>query len=132
MNYSDTGKWVKDNDNPNKVTKIGHFLRKSRIDEFPQLLSILKGDISLIGPRPDITDLGERLQNEIPFYLIRYAIKPGLSGWAQTMQDKPPQTVEETRMRLQYDLYYIKNRSIILDLIIILRTVRTFLSRTGM
>ncbi len=132
MNHSDTGKWIKQADNTNKVTRIGHFLRKSRIDEFPQLLSILKGDISLIGPRPDITDLGEKLQNEIPFYLIRYAIKPGLSGWAQTMQDKPPQTVEETRMRLQYDLYYIKNRSIILDVIIILRTVRTFLSRTGM
>ena len=132
MTYSDNGKWVKDGDNPNKVTTVGYILRKTRIDELPQLLSILKGEISLIGPRPDIIDLGERLTNEIPFYLIRYAIKPGLSGWAQIMQDKPPQTIEETRVRLQYDLFYIKNRSIILDLIIILRTVRTLLSRTGM
>ena len=132
MTYSDSGKWVKEEDNPNKITKIGYFLRKTRLDELPQLLSILKGEISLIGPRPDIIDLGERLTNEIPFYLIRYAIKPGLSGWAQIMQDKPPQTIEETRVRLQYDLYYIKNRSLILDLIIILRTIRTLLSRTGM
>lgn len=132
MTYSDNGKWVKDNDNPNRVTKIGYILRKTRIDELPQLLAILKGDISLIGPRPDIIDLGERLTNEIPFYLIRYAVKPGLSGWAQTMQDKPPQSLEETRMRLQYDLYYIKNRSLVLDILIILRTVRTLLSRTGM
>ena len=131
MTYSDNGKWIKEEDNPNKITKIGYLLRKSRIDELPQLLSILKGEISLIGPRPDIIDLGEKLTNEIPFYLIRYAIKPGLSGWAQIMQDKPPQTIEETRVRLQYDLYYIKNRSLILDLIIILRTVRTLLSRTG-
>ncbi len=132
MTYSDNGKWVNDNDNNNKVTSIGYILRKSRIDELPQLLSILKGEISLIGPRPDIIDLGEKLTNEIPFYLIRYAIKPGLSGWAQIMQDKPPQTTEETRVRLQYDLYYIKNRSLILDIIIILRTIRTLLSRTGM
>lgn len=131
MAYSDSGKWVKDQDNPNKVTRIGMILRKSRIDELPQLLSILKGDISLIGPRPDIIDLGEKLNSEIPFYMIRYAIKPGLSGWAQTMQDSPPQTLEETRMRLQYDLFYIKNRSFILDLIIILRTIRTLISRTG-
>ena len=132
MTYSDAGKWVKDSDNPNKITRIGYLLRKTRIDELPQLLSILRGDISLIGPRPDIIDLGEKLTHEIPFYLIRYAVKPGLSGWAQTMQDKPPQTVEETRLRLQYDLYYIKNRSLVLDLIIILRTIRTLLSRTGM
>lgn len=131
MTYSDNGKWVKDQDNPNKVTNIGLILRKSRIDELPQLLSILKGDISLIGPRPDIIDLGEKLNNEIPFYMIRYAIKPGLSGWAQTMQDNPPQTLEETRLRLQYDLFYIKNRSFILDFIIILRTIRTLISRTG-
>ena len=132
MNFADSGKWVKDEDNPNKVTRIGYYLRKTRIDELPQLLAILKGDISLIGPRPDIIDLGEKMTNEIPFYLIRYAVKPGLSGWAQTMQDTPPQTIEETRLRLQYDLYYIKNRSLILDLIIILKTIRTLLSRTGM
>ena len=93
---------------------------------------MLRGDISLIGPRPDIVDLGNKMAQEIPFYMIRYSVQPGLSGWAQTLQEKPPQSVEETRVRLMYDLFYIKNRSIILDFIILLRTVRAVLMRSGM
>ncbi len=130
MRTSDNGVWITESSNP--VTRVGYFLRKTRIDELPQLWNILKGDISLIGPRPDISGLVGKLENEIPYYIIRYAIKPGLSGWAQIKQDKPPQSVLETKRRLAYDLYYIKNRSFILDLVITLRTIKTLLSRSGM
>lgn len=132
MSNDDEGVWLKEKGNKNRVTKIGHFLRKSRIDELPQVVNVLRGDISLIGPRPDIVDLGNKMAAEIPFYMIRYSVKPGLSGWAQTLQDKPPQSVEETRVRLMYDLFYIKNRSLLLDIIILLRTIRTILMRSGM
>ena len=132
MSGDDGGVWLKEKGNKNKVTKIGYFLRKSRIDELPQVINVLRGDISLIGPRPDIVDLGNKMAGEIPFYMIRYSVKPGLSGWAQTLQEKPPQSVEETRVRLMYDLFYIKNRSLLLDLIILLRTIRTVLMRQGM
>ncbi len=130
MRANENGVWIAES--PNPVTRVGYFLRKTRIDELPQLWNILKGDISLIGPRPDISGLVGKLENEIPYYIIRYAIKPGLSGWAQIKQDKPPQSVVETKRRLAYDLYYIKNRSFILDLVIALRTIRTLLSRSGM
>jgi lipopolysaccharide/colanic/teichoic acid biosynthesis glycosyltransferase len=132
MSNDDGGVWLKEKGNKNKVTKIGYFLRKSRIDELPQVINVLRGDISLIGPRPDIVDLGERMEREIPFYMIRYSVSPGLSGWAQTLQEKPPQSVEETKIRLMYDLFYIKNRSLLLDSIILLRTIRTLLMRSGM
>ncbi len=132
MSGDDGGVWLKEKGNKNKVTKIGYYLRKSRIDELPQVVNVLRGDISLIGPRPDIVDLGNKMAQEIPYYMIRYSVKPGLSGWAQTLQEKPPQSVEETKIRLMYDLFYIKNRSLILDFVILLRTVRTILMRSGM
>lgn len=132
MSDDDGGVWLKEKGNKNRVTKIGYYLRKSRIDELPQVLNVLRGDVSLIGPRPDIVDLGNKMAQEIPFYMIRYSVSPGLSGWAQTLQDKPPQSVEETRVRLMYDLFYVKNRSILLDIIILLRTTRTLLMRSGM
>jgi lipopolysaccharide/colanic/teichoic acid biosynthesis glycosyltransferase len=130
MNTSDSGVWLPESEN--KVTRVGHFLRKSRIDELPQALAIIKGDMSLIGPRADIIGLGHRLEKEIPYYTIRTVITPGLTGWAQVNQEKPPQTVEETKTRLTYDLFYIKHRSLTLDLVIALRTLRTILSREGM
>lgn len=129
MRGSDAGKWVTDKDD--RVTKTGRFLRRSRIDELPQLWNIVRGDISLIGPRPDIVSLGKKLAGELPYYTVRNLIKPGLSGWAQIKQDIAPQSLEETRERLAYDLYYLKNRSFILDLTIALKTVKTLLSRTG-
>jgi lipopolysaccharide/colanic/teichoic acid biosynthesis glycosyltransferase len=132
MSNDDGGMWLKEKGNKNKVTKIGYYLRKSRIDELPQVVNVLRGDISLVGPRPDIVDLGNRMAQEIPFYMIRYSVTPGLSGWAQTLQEKPPQSVEETKIRLMYDLFYIKNRSLLLDIIVLLRTVRTILIRSGM
>ena len=130
MKSSDGGKWLEANDN--RVTRVGYFLRKTRIDELPQVFSVLKGDLSLIGPRPDIESLGQYLENQLPFYRIRHLVPPGLSGWAQIKQDDPPQSLEENRLRLSYDFYYVKNRSLILDLAIALRTIAILLSRKGM
>ncbi len=120
----------------NEITKVGNVLRKTSIDELPQVWNILKGDMSLIGPRNDIEGLGHRLAEEIPYYNIRNFVKPGVSGWAQTHQyymgdNISPQSVEENRMRLSYDLYYVKNRSLMLDIEIALRTIKTLLSRFG-
>jgi len=121
--------WLNESDN--KVTRVGRFLRKTRLDEFPQVLAVLKGDLSLIGPRSDIIGLWKRLEKELPFYSVRTLVTPGLSGWAQIKQDKVPQSLEETRERLSYDLYYVKNRSLVLDLAIALRTIAILLSRKG-
>ena len=129
MRGSDAGKWVVDGDD--RITRVGKFLRKSRIDELPQLWNIVRGDMSLIGPRPDLEAMGKKLAEELPYYTVRYLIKPGLSGWAQIKQDIAPQSLAETRERLAYDLYYLKNRSFILDLTIALKTMKTLLSRTG-
>lgn len=132
MTYSDKGMWLTEKDNPNKVTKVGYWLRKSRIDELPQLLSIMSGDLSLIGPRPDILAIGGQLSATIPYYMMRYTVRPGLSGWAQVHQELPPQSLEETKIRLQYDLYYVKNRSLLLDFIILVKTFKVVVLRTGM
>jgi exopolysaccharide biosynthesis polyprenyl glycosylphosphotransferase len=129
MTVSDEGKWVEKNDV--RVTKVGKFIRKSRIDEVPQLWNILWGDISLIGPRPELPPLVNLYKKEIPHYNVRHLIKPGISGWAQIHHEKPPHSIEETFEKLSYDLYYIKHRSFWLDLRIALQTVKTLLSRVG-
>jgi lipopolysaccharide/colanic/teichoic acid biosynthesis glycosyltransferase len=134
MERNEHDKWVGEGDN--RVTRVGKFVRNTRIDELPQLWNVLKGDISLIGPRPDITGLGKKLQEEIPYYNVRNVVRPGLSGWAQINQQYEkgnisPQSIEETKIRLSYDLYYIKNRSFLLDLQIALRTIKTLASRVG-
>lgn len=130
MEFTDEGQWVKHN-KENKVTRIGGFLRKSRLDEFPQLWNVLMGDVSLVGPRPDILALGGQLSAQIPYYMMRYTIVPGLSGWAQINQVIPPNSLEETKERLQYDLYYVKNRSLLLDFIIMVKTFKVLVLRTG-
>ena len=130
MQRNEAGKWIAESDN--RVTKVGHFIRKTRIDELPQGLAVLKGDMSLIGPRSDIAGLGDRLKGAIPYYSVRTIVKPGLTGWAQISQNKPPQTIEENKVRLSYDLYYIRHRSFNLDLQIVLKTFKTLLSREGM
>lgn len=117
-----------------KITKVGGFLRKTRIDELPQLWSILKGDMSLIGPRPEIPQLVKLYEKEISYYNIRHLIKPGLSGWAQLYHRTPPKfnvNSDETKIKLSYDLYYIKNHSFFLDLKIALKTLKALLSRSG-
>jgi exopolysaccharide biosynthesis polyprenyl glycosylphosphotransferase len=115
-------------------TKIGKILRKTRIDELPQIWNVLKGDLSLIGPRPEQPKIVETYKDEIPYYNVRHLIKPGLSGWAQIYHDNHPHhrvDVEATKEKLSYDLYYIKNRSLFLDLKIALKTLRTLVSRKG-
>jgi lipopolysaccharide/colanic/teichoic acid biosynthesis glycosyltransferase len=136
-NRSASATWTsEDAKEGNKITKVGAFLRKLSIDEIPQVWSILKGEMSLIGPRNDIKGLGERLAAEIPYYNIRNFVKPGVTGWAQTHQhymgnNISPQSLVESRDRLSYDLFYVKNRSLLLDVEVALRTLKTLLSRFG-
>jgi len=133
MAFNDSGKW-KSEGKKNYITKVGFFLRKTRLDEWPQLWNVLRGDISLVGPRPEFPEPVEYYNEEIPYYNIRHLMKPGLSGWAQLYHDNHPHhgtNVSETSTKLSYDLYYIKNRSIMLELQIALRTIKTLLSRTG-
>src|SRR3989338_2808895 len=117
----------------NKVTKTGAFLRKTRLDEFPQLWNVIRGDISLIGPRPEFPAAVKEYEKEIPYYSVRHLIKPGLSGWAQIYVEHPHHGTDmtKTKNKLSYDLYYIKNRSFLVDLKIALHTIRELLSRKG-
>jgi len=133
MTANDQGQWNKGIENV--VTRVGKFLRKTRVDELPQLWNVLRGDISLIGPRPEFPEPATEYGNRIPYYNVRYLIKPGLSGWAQIYHKEAPHhdvDVEQTRTKLSYDLYYIKNRSVWLDIKIALKTIKTLLSRNGM
>ena len=128
---NDEGKW---GSVQNIVTRVGSFLRRSRIDELPQLWNVVKGDLSLIGPRPEFAPAVEQYNNEIKYYNIRHLIKPGLSGWAQISQAGEPHhgiNIDETKVKLSYDLYYIKQRSFLLDIKIALKTLRILLSRSG-
>jgi exopolysaccharide biosynthesis polyprenyl glycosylphosphotransferase len=132
MTTNDQGQWSHGVEN--KITRVGYFLRKTRIDELPQLWNVLAGDISMIGPRPEFFEPTEEYAKQIPYYNVRYLIKPGLSGWAQIYQKEAPHhdvDIEQTRVKLSYDLYYIKNRSVWLDIKIALKTIKTLLSRTG-
>ncbi len=116
------------------ITRVGKFLRKSRIDELPQLWNVLRGDLSLIGPRQEFPHLAKLYEEKIPYYNVRHLIKPGLSGWAQINMEKPPKFsvgYNETQEKLSYDLYYIKHRSFLLDIKIALFTIKTLLSRSG-
>ena len=122
-------------DGSEEITRIGNFLRKTRIDELPQIWAVLRGDLSLIGPRPETPELAALYERRIPYYNVRHLIKPGLSGWAQINQDKPPKygvQYDETALKLSYDLFYVKQRGVIIDLQIALRTVKTLLSRSGL
>jgi lipopolysaccharide/colanic/teichoic acid biosynthesis glycosyltransferase len=117
-----------------RVTRVGKYLRALRIDELPQLWNVFWGDISLIGPRPELPNLVKLYEKEISFYAVRHLIKPGLSGWAQLYQKTPPKfstDYDQTKVKLSYDLFYIKNRSFLLDLKIALKTIKVLLSRSG-
>lgn len=113
-----------------RITRVGRVLRKTRLDELPQIVNILKGHLHLIGPRPERPEFFHQLEREIPFYGVRLAVKPGLTGWAQ-IRFRYGSSVEETLIKLQYDLYYIKNRSPLLDLKILLHTVWKVVSFSG-
>jgi len=121
--------WARHNDP--RITVVGSFLRKTRIDELPQVWNVLKGDISFIGPRPERPELITTLEKNIPFYHMRHLVRPGLSGWAQINPPYYYGTHEESLLKVQYDLFYIKHRSIGLDLSIALKTLAVILSRSG-
>ena len=117
-----------------RITRVGKFIRATRIDELPQLWNVLIGDMSMIGPRPEIPNLVKHYEEEIHYYNVRHLIKPGLSGWAQLYHTDPPKVTanaDKTRRKLSYDLYYIKNRSLMLDFKIALKTVKALISRSG-
>ena len=113
-----------------RVTKVGKFIRKTRIDELPQLWNVLKGEMSLIGPRPERPEFVKELEKEIPFYNLRHAVKPGVTGWAQVCYPYGS-SVEDSRRKLEYDLYYAKNMSLLLDIKIVLKTIGVILFPKG-
>jgi len=117
-------------DNDPRITKVGRFLRKYRIDELPQLLNVLKGEMGLIGPRPEATPLAKWYELEIPFYHYRHIIKPGITGWAQVSQGHVS-TITDVSQKLHLDFYYVKNFSFWLDVLIVLKTVRVMLRGVG-
>ena len=117
-------------ENDPRVTRVGNFLRKIRLDELPQFWNVLRGDMSLVGPRAEVPDLVLEYQKQIPFYRARLLIKPGLTGWAQINYGYVA-SVYETSFKLEYDLYYIKHRTLSMDFQIILRTIGTVLKGTG-
>ncbi len=113
-----------------RITKFGRFIRKTRLDELPQFVNVLKGDMSLIGPRPEQLDFVEKFNDSIPFYRYRHIVKPGISGWAQVMQGYACDE-DETKVKLEHDFFYIKNFSLTLDLLIVIKTVQTMLTGFG-
>ncbi|RWC35151.1 MAG: exopolysaccharide biosynthesis polyprenyl glycosylphosphotransferase [Mesorhizobium sp.] len=113
-----------------RITRVGRFLRKSRIDELPQALNILRGEMSWIGPRPEAVVLSEWYENELPFYRYRHIVRPGITGWAQVNQGHVA-AVDDVLEKLHYDFYYIKNFSPWLDVVIVLRTIKTMLTGFG-
>lgn len=117
-------------ENDPRVTKVGKFIRKTRIDELPQFINVLKGDMSLIGPRPEQLSFVKAFEQTIPFYNYRHIVKPGISGWAQVTQGYAGNE-DETALKVQYDFYYIKHISFALDMLIVIKTIQTMLTGFG-
>jgi len=120
--------WAKENDD--RITKVGRFIRKTRIDEIPQLWNVLKGEMSFVGPRPEREHFVRELEEIIPYYNERFSVKPGLTGWAQVSYGYGA-TVEDALEKLNYDLFYIKNMSVLMDIMIVARTVKIVLFGMG-
>lgn len=121
-------RWASKNDN--RITRVGAVIRKTRLDELPQVFNVLRGEMSLVGPRPERPEFVEQLEKEIPFYAERHRVKPGLTGWAQLSYPYGA-TINDARNKLEFDLYYVKNASAFLDLIILLETVEVVLWGKG-
>jgi exopolysaccharide biosynthesis polyprenyl glycosylphosphotransferase len=130
INNAEKGGAVFSSPNDNRITPFGKFLRKTRIDEFPQFVNILKGEMAVIGPRPERPFFVKEIAEIMPFYETRHVIKPGLTGWAQVNYPYG-ESMEDSLIKLQYDLYYIKHRSIFLDLNIVIKTISTVLFYRG-
>ena len=120
--------WASVNDS--RVTAFGRFIRRCRIDELPQLFNVLRGEMSFVGPRPERPEFVQMLTEQIPFYAVRHSVKPGITGWAQVRYSYGA-TVEQSVKKLEYDLYYVKNHTLILDLVILLETIRVVLLGEG-
>ncbi|GLI56791.1 hypothetical protein PM10SUCC1_23050 [Propionigenium maris DSM 9537] len=120
--------WAQKNDS--RITKVGKFIRKTRIDELPQLWNVVRGEMSFVGPRPERLVFIEKLEKEIPFYDVRHSIKPGLTGWAQVMYPYGS-SVEDALHKLEYDLYYLKHQNFMFDLMVFFKTIKVVLSRRG-
>ena len=134
MNGNDEGQYGKSGKSKLVVTKVGYWLRLLRLDELPQLWNVVNGDLSLIGPRPELPAIAHEYSAKIPYYNARYLIAPGLAGWAQLKHDRDPHhghAIAETKEKLSYDLYYLKHRSLLLDLFVMLQTVRVIVSARG-
>jgi sugar transferase (PEP-CTERM system associated) len=126
---ADTGPtWALDNDP--RITRIGKFLRTSRLDEIPQLWCVLKGDMAFVGPRPERPEFVEWLTTQLPYYGVRHMVRPGITGWAQ-VRYKYGNTIEDAKEKLQYDLFYIKNASLGLDVFIMFQTIKIVLLGRG-
>lgn len=121
-------KWATQDDP--RVTSFGRFMRKTRIDEIPQLWNVLRGDMSLVGPRPERPEFVPWLTEQLPFYDLRHIIRPGLTGWAQ-VRFKYGATLADSREKLEYDLYYVKHMTLGLDLLIMFETIKTIVRRRG-
>ena len=120
--------WAKEGDN--RVTPFGNFMRKTRIDELPQLWNVIKGEMSFVGPRPEREFFIQQLEKEIPYYNLRHTVKPGLTGWAQVMYPYGA-SVKDAYKKLQYDLYYIKHNNTIFDIMVILKTINIVIFSKG-
>jgi sugar transferase (PEP-CTERM system associated) len=120
--------WARQNDA--RVTRLGAFIRKARIDELPQAFNVLRGDMSFVGPRPERPFFVDQLRRDIPYYGYRHAIKPGITGWAQVRYPYGA-SVEDAIEKLKYDLYYVKNNTLFLDLIILFQTVQVVIFQDG-
>jgi len=120
--------WAEEDDP--RVTRVGRIIRKLRMDELPQLWNVIKGDMSLVGPRPERPYFVEKLKQKVPYYNQRFAVKPGVTGWAQVMYPYGA-TEKDALEKLKYDLYYIKNMSLIMDLMVIFHTVKIVLLGRG-
>ncbi|MGE0070569.1 MAG: TIGR03013 family XrtA/PEP-CTERM system glycosyltransferase [Thiomonas sp.] len=121
-------RWASTNDS--RITRVGAFIRKTRIDELPQLINVLRGEMSMVGPRPERPTFVDMLEKDIPFYAIRHSVKPGVTGWAQVRYTYGA-SVEDAKRKLQFDLYYVKNNSVFLDLFILFETVRVVIFGEG-
>jgi sugar transferase (PEP-CTERM system associated) len=121
-------RWATKNDS--RITRVGEFIRKTRIDELPQLFSVLRGEMSMVGPRPERPSFVAQLREQIPYYDLRHTVKPGLTGWAQ-VRFSYGASLDDARRKHQFDLYYVKNNSVLLDLQVLIETVSVVLFREG-
>lgn len=131
MKVHDPNKFSKyASENDDRITKVGHFIRKTRLDELPQLINVFRGDMSFVGPRPEWNELGHDYEKKIKNYHLRYAVRPGITGWAQTMYFYSS-TIEEVKEKLEYDLYYIKYQDLFLDIVVLFKTVKIVIFGKG-